>query len=133
MFSIRSLARTCARPRRQQDQRELRRQRKRLRELCAREHDGEALLEVEDAEDLCKELPRAAIEALCAAVEGAAGEDAARAAVAAAVDEMYGSRGEVRSHPLHFTALHCSSSRARAQQGARCMSCTLTLHGTGPI
>lgn len=81
---------------RQQDQRELRRQRKRLRDACAGADGGEALLEVEDVEELCRELGREAITALCDAVEAAGEEDAKRAALEAALSQMFEARGEVR-------------------------------------
>ena len=81
---------------RQQDQRDLRRQRKRLRELCAAEADGEALVDTEDVEELCKDLSKDKIEALCGAMEKAEGDEAKRSAAAAALEELYSSRGEVR-------------------------------------
>lgn len=82
---------------RQQDQRELRRQRKRLRDLCAAGEGGEGLLEAEDVEELCRELAREQITALCGDVEAAKGEDAQRDALEAALNQMYEARGEVRA------------------------------------
>lgn len=93
---------------RQQDQRELRRQRKRLRDACAAADGSEALLEVEDVEELCRELGREAITALCDTVEAAEGEDAKRAALEAALSHMYEARGEVR--PAVLRACLSSSS-----------------------
>lgn len=90
---------------RQNDQRELRRQRKRLRDICAAEAadgvsggspDAERLLEPDDVEELCRELPRAAIEDLCTEVEGCeGGEEAKRGLLEAALSSVYESRGEV--------------------------------------
>lgn len=81
---------------RQQDQRELRRQRKRLRELCGADA-AEGLLEAEDTEELCRELGREQLSTLCDAVDEAADEDAQRAALEAALNQMYEARGEVRA------------------------------------
>ena len=82
----------------------MRRQRKRLRDLCAAESadaaggsgDAERLLEPDDVEELCRELARAAIEELCKQVEQCdGGEDTKRALLEAALTRMYQSRGEV--------------------------------------
>eukprot|EP00892_Ulva_mutabilis_P012565 jgi/Ulvmu1/9681/UM055_0019.1 len=78
----------------QQDQRELRRQRKRLRDLCATGDGGEGLLEAEDVEELCRELTREPLATLCDGVEAADGEDAQRSVLEAALSQMYEARGE---------------------------------------
>ena len=116
---------------RQNDQRELRRQRKRLRDLCAAESadaandsgDAERLLEADDVEELCRELPRAMIEDLCKAVEGCdGGEDAKRALLEAALTRMYESRGEVRRlRPNPSRLRPCHFLRAVSQQA--CVFC----------
>jgi hypothetical protein len=82
---------------RQQDQRELRRQRKRLRDLCANEAEGddENLLEVDDVEELCRELSRAQLEALCSDVEGQVDEAGKRSLLEQALQTVYESKGEV--------------------------------------
>jgi hypothetical protein len=89
--------RVAGAPCRQQDQRELRRQRKRLRDLAAQDADGEALIDGEDVEDMCRELGREAIAALCVQLEAADGEDEMRGAVEAAFRAMCSTRGDVRA------------------------------------
>lgn len=61
--------------------------------------DAERLLEADDVEELCRELPRTAIEELCTEVEGCeGGEDSKRTLLEAALSQVYESRGEVRSN-----------------------------------
>jgi hypothetical protein len=81
---------------RQQDQRELRRQRKRLRDLAGEEIDSEPLVDTDDVEELCRELSREQLESLCAQLQAASNEDEKRRAVDDAVQQMYSTRGEVR-------------------------------------
>lgn len=84
--------------RRQQEQRELRKQRKRLRDLCAVETDGEELWEIGDVEEICAAFSRDEIKALCDGLEGGAGDEAAQhVLLEAALQTVYQSRGEVRS------------------------------------
>lgn len=55
-------------------------------------------------EELCRELAREQISALCDEVMAAADEDAKRSALEAALSKMYEARGEVRwgNDTLHF-------------------------------
>ena len=86
---------------RQQDQRELRRQRKRLRDLAGEEIDSEPLVDTDDVEELCRELSREQLESLCAQLQAASNEDEKRRAVDDAVQQMYSTRGEVRPMSIH--------------------------------
>lgn len=82
---------------RQQDQRELRRQRKRLRDLCSSSGDGGGdLLDPGDVEDLCKELSRQQIEALCDGLEKVSGTEEKTTLLDSAMQDLHASRGEVR-------------------------------------
>lgn len=83
--------------RRQQEQRELRKQRKRLRDLCAADDDGEELYDITDAEELCAALSRAELVELCDKCEADTCGDAKRTTLNNALNRVYLAKGEVRA------------------------------------
>jgi hypothetical protein len=99
---------TPARACRQQEQRELRKQRKRLRDICCieGEADGEELWEIGDVEDICAAFSRDELKALCDALDAAADEAGQHAALEAALQTIYQSRGEVRVLVRHGLVGH---------------------------
>ena len=80
---------------RQQEQRELRKQRKRLRDICAVEDHGEELYDIMDVEELCAALTRVQLSDLCDKVQAETCDDAKRTALNNALNLVYLSKGEV--------------------------------------